>query len=148
MAEDLGPILLGGALAAAAIGIGAAIVVAGQPPPPPGGNVATGLSITVLPNPALVGQPAAVTGKLVRSDTGAVLTGALITFEGSDDGGITWWFAGGYLTDAGGVAHGGTVFTWPGSKLIHALFAPSGPYAGSKSTDQPHVVTGLPPGPP
>ena len=122
MAEDLGPILLGGALAAAAIGIGAAIIVAGQPPPPPPGNVATGLSITVLPNPALVGQPAAVTGKLVRSDTQAGLPGMTIIIESSTDQ-LVYVQVTTALTAADGSYGAQVVFNASGTYYLRARFA-------------------------
>src|SRR5437870_3888315 len=85
MAEDLSPLIFGGVIAAAGIGIAVAVALGQGQPPPPGGNVATALTIAVAPNPALVGQPVGVTGKLTRTDTNAGVSGMTVTIESSTD---------------------------------------------------------------
>jgi hypothetical protein len=83
MAEDLNPIIIGGVLAAAGIGIGVAVLLGAAQPV--GGNVGTRLTISVAPNPALVGQPIGISGKLTRADTGVGLYGMTVIIETSTD---------------------------------------------------------------
>jgi hypothetical protein len=94
------------------------------------------------PNPSVVGQTVSFSATLTRTDSQGPVSGKAIAFQASDDGGVTWWSAGTYVTDPNGRASGGTVFNWPGTKLVRAQFVGDAGYAGSLSGNQPHTVTG------
>lgn len=114
-----------GAAAIAGIGIGAAILLSQQqapPPPPPPGEIATGLSIALAPNPAPVNQPVAISGKLIRADTNAGIPSQSILLEQSTDQ-LIWQLITTASTGADGTYSAQVMFTAAGTYYIRARFA-------------------------
>jgi hypothetical protein len=107
------------------------------PPPPP---VPTSLFLEPeIPDPSRPGDNVTVSAVLVRNDTREPLQGKPVHFEGSDDGGRTWWPAGVHDTDAEGRATGSLRFLREGQdQRIRARFEGDVGFDASVSNEQPH----------
>lgn len=113
-----------------------------EPGPGPTPIVDTALLMEAeTPDPSEPGQTVNFSAVLTRIDTGAGVLGKTVVFQGSDDGGTTWWAAGSGVTDSNGRATGSAIFTFEGTnQRLRASFAGDAEYSSSASNVQNHVT--------